>query len=1323
MTRTLLLSCCLLLIGLCPAAEAARLPALPDAQVAEVQKFDRLLPGVALNGDVAVAMAGDLAIVGRAVSGHPGTAVVMGRQASGQWQPIKILAPSDGTPGDFFGASVAIGPQIAVVAALGSRGVYVFERHRGGSDQWGQAARIDTSAFGIGHFVTQIALTGLELFVAARLADPGGVQDAGAVHLYRPGPGGLTNWIPIATLTAPTPAASDQFGYSLAVADDVLAVNVHTSTPDSTSRVEVFRRDAISGNWAHEARIDQNGAPEPLFGANLAVAAGRLAISSYHAVHLYARAGSSWNPVQRIVGGGQALAWLGTSLIVGRVFGADDGVVERYREQAGVWIHAQTLRETRPDGLFDAFADEFGEALASNGEDLLVASGSATPDTYVFRMQEPFQVVQQVHPAGFAPTDEAQTAMAASGDFVAVARPDDGEVCVYERAAGGIEAWRRQQCLADPAPAPGRRFGAGLAFDGALLLIGASYPLASNQSGEVRVYQRNLSRETWEAAGLVAGQAVSTPNPLFGSVIAARLGRLVSVSAGQKLAVYALDGGTGTNFVQRQVIDKPAGFSSFERLSLSTDWLAVGDPGHNGGRGAVGLFRWTGTAFDSAPRRLLQPSLLNAGDNYGRALAIEGDTLVVGAREFGTQSLLQGRVFVHIESSGGPENFGLDNLIEAPVPAERDGFGLSLALGDERLVVGAPGDEGATAIRTAAYVFERMPYHRAAFALRQRFEGADWGSMVGQAVALAGDTLFVGAPEAGEGAGPARPRHFALHARAGGAGGPAHGQWVVPDGLSAAARYAEAIASEGDWMAVGAPAQDVDGREDQGVVFLYRRELLTGAYQLVHTLVAPDAQAGDEFGFALAMAGGRLLVGAYNRSEGSNADQGAAYLFERDLGGAGQWGLRRKLLPDDGGVSDFFGWSVALSAERALIGANCKTLAANVCQGRAYLYERQQGGADQWGLLRSFTAADGADFDRYGSAVALAGDDALIGSIFAMNPSGFRNGAVYLYRRDQGGAGHWGQVRKITPVDAQLDGSSLARFGERLVVEGSDALVGAPNATSFQVPGRGAVYALARDATGTGQWGQTGKLAAADGATGDGYGSALALRDGRALIGAPGADPGGEIQRGAVYVLQQQSLQQWRVVGRIVPADGAAIDQLGTAVAFAAGRYALGAPTRAIDGQLRLQDAQIDGADLGISILEEGAVPPAGVFRYRIQVRNVGRIAAAAPIVAVSVPPHTHAGLASGWQCSPNSQAGAVCSLMAPNLLAGEAGYLDFDLVAEGIPASLGQLPISAGILLGEGDGFDPFLPDNTASYNAFVDHGVPDLIFGGSGPGGGGFE
>lgn len=196
-------------------------------------------------------------------------------------------------------------------------------------------------------------------------------------------------------------------------------------------------------------------------------------------------------------------------------------------------------------------------------------------------------------------------------------------------------------------------------------------------------------------------------------------------------------------------------------------------------------------------------------------------------------------------------------------------------------------------------------------------------------------------------------------------------------------------------------------------------------------------------------------------------------------------------------AADGFGFSVALSGDRALVGAVGED-AGNTDAGAAYVYFRTAG---VWKQEARLVAPDGPGYyGFFGFAVALTGDRAFITDQSYRNDV-FNRGAVHVFVRS---GTEW------THEALLLDPDTFWLFGRSVSVSGNRVIVGAPFDGET-----GAAHLFSRV---SGGWQQTDVIAAADSAAGDNFGSAVALSDGHAIIGANGAAAAGRPGVGAAYV-------------------------------------------------------------------------------------------------------------------------------------------------------------------------------------------------------------
>jgi hypothetical protein len=232
------------------------------------------------------------------------------------------------------------------------------------------------------------------------------------------------------------------------------------------------------------------------------------------------------------------------------------------------------------------------------------------------------------------------------------------------------------------------------------------------------------------------------------------------------------------------------------------------------------------------------------------------------------------------------------------------------------------------------------------------------------------------------------------------------------------------------------------------------------------------------FGESVAISNTTIVIGESR----NNFDPGAAYIYERNHGGADNWGQIKKLTASDGAGNFAFGGAVGINGNTIVIGAYNK--------GGAYIYERNQGGVNNWGEVKILAASD-ADFgDSFGTGIAILADTIVVG---AWSKNSF-TGAAYIFERNQGGANNWGQTKKLIASDAAIGD----QFGSSIAITTDLVLVGASRKNSVT----GAVYVFGRNQGGANSWGQVDKLTAIDGKAGDDFGSSLGIRGGTIIVGA-----------------------------------------------------------------------------------------------------------------------------------------------------------------------------------------------------------------------------
>lgn len=366
------------------------------------------------------------------------------------------------------------------------------------------------------------------------------------------------------------------------------------------------------------------------------------------------------------------------------------------------------------------------------------------------------------------------------------------------------------------------------------------------------------------------------------------------------------------------------------------------------------------------------------------------------------------------------------------------------------------------------------------------------------------------------------------------------GQRLVAEPVSEAGRFGVSVAIEGDLLAVGA-STDSTVSPDAGAVYRFRRE---GSAWVPTGRVAPAGLlSGDFFGYSVALDGGIMAAGAWG-DDTLGAFAGAAYVLEKSTDGSEVWIPKSKLVAPDGAITDFFGVTVALDGDTLAVGAPLVDTDGLVDRGAVYLY-RRVGPDGEWAYLRTVLADDPDPEAQFGFSVAMDGGLLAVGAT-AADAQGENSGAVYLFGRDQGGPDQWGLVKKLAGSD--VDQRDV--FGSAVAVDGDRVAAGASSRNRGGVFS-GAVFVFERDEGGSDNWGQTATFGPTTPENTQKFGGAVALMGDTVVVGAPGTTVGGVEDVGGAFVfVRDPTTGVWGEAASIEPAGVSAGGLFGGAVAM-----------------------------------------------------------------------------------------------------------------------------------------------------------------------------
>jgi hypothetical protein len=678
-----------------------------------------------------------------------------------------------------------------------------------------------------------------------------------------------------------------------------------------------------------------------------------------------------------------------------------------------------------------------------------------------------------------ASNELAGTSIAVSDDLLVVGAPgydvggvvDSGAVHVFRRLSGlrtnatttATHGWTLAATLVNDTPQANGRLGESVAVRDGLVIAGA--PGRNNAGGTVWIWKRTSEAADVWAGEVVLGAPSGAPGWKFGSAVSFN-GSTIAVGspfAGAGRAHLFLRG-TNNNWPVLQTLLPHAADGRFgAALDLDeADNLIVGSPDAsvNGPQsGEAYIYRRTETASGPEWIEEADPGSFINGGHAGASVAIDRGWAFVGSPDEVIDAGRSGRVRIY-RRNGMPGNLwepAAVAVLEPPVSLNGvQKFGSAIALDEHTAVIGAPGGTNTG----AAFVYSRV--HGGAGDWRYTAKLLDpcneAGDGFGSSIALDHDKIFVGSPKADIlSAGNAGT--VTLFERQG-------AKWTlqreVPD--DSTHRIGSAVAVSGDWMVIGS-TRDWDGvsegPSDAGQVYVLRRhDGANGMWNVVQRVVRPnfgtyDADV-DDFGRAVDISDRVFVVGS----------TAGTHTFE--LATDGQVTHLGRLLRHTDDID--FGRAVAIHGQRIAVAAfNSVAFFVRTNEHTVLLGEL---------FIQTHWRREARRSAGYAVAVDLSDTTAVVGSPGDVSISGNVFGTVSVFERDAGGANNWGTTAYFTDPDVFGDELFLPAFGVSVALDGDTLVVGTwtPDQQGSGEHGSGTIFQ--RNAGGLNQW---GKLAEVDG--------------------------------------------------------------------------------------------------------------------------------------------------------------------------------------------------------------------------------------------------
>ena len=325
--------------------------------------------------------------------------------------------------------------------------------------------------------------------------------------------------------------------------------------------------------------------------------------------------------------------------------------------------------------------------------------------------------------------------------------------------------------------------------------------------------------------------------------------------------------------------------------------------------------------------------------------------------------------------------------------------------------------------------------------------------------------------------------------------------------------FGSSVSIDGSYAIVGSYGDD----GGTGSAYIFNRSGTTWIEE--QKLTASDGEAGDYFGSSVSINWNLVIVGAY----GDDGGTGSAYIFNRS---GTTWIEEQKLTASDGEAGDYFGSSVSIYEDLAIIGA----YADDSYTGSVYAFNYS---GTTWNELLKITASDSATGDRFGCSVSFDGTFAIIGAYGDDSYSG----SAYILEY----CCYWKWREKVNIS------SGLPFFGWSVSIDGDYAIIGAPGIPDSG--STGSVYIFKRDEKRWYEhmyWNGTNY--------GEYLGVSVSIDGGYAIAGAYGD----ESYTGSAYIFNRIGTT-WIEEQKLTASDGEASDRFGSSVSIDAGYTIIGA--------------------------------------------------------------------------------------------------------------------------------------------------------------------
>jgi len=607
-------------------------------------------------------------------------------------------------------------------------------------------------------------------------------------------------------------------------------------------------------------------------------------------------------------------------------------------------------------------------------------------------------------------------------------------------------------------------FGSAVAVSGNYAIVGAYEEDDAGGTGSGKVYIYNVT-----TGALV--HTLDNPNA-YSTSASDYFGNSVAISGNYAIVAAYAEGDAGGNTSGKAYIfnvttgalvhtlDNPNAYSTSNidrfgwSVAISDNYAIVGayfeDDASGLNSGKAYIFNvGTGALVHTLDNPNAYSTSLS--DRFGDSVAISGNYAIVGTYlEDDAGGTTSGKAYIFNVTTGALLHT-LDNP-NAYSTSAVDDFGTSVSISDNYAIVGAYGedDAGGGAGSGKAYIFNVTTGALLHTLDNPNAYGTSAGDYFGYSVSISGNYAIVGAYLEDDAGGFNSGKAYIFNVTTGSLVHTLDNPNAY--GTSSGDLFGHSVAISGNYAIIGAYQEDDAGGIQSGKAYIFAGEELSyigrevyydteteieySAGALVHTLDNPNVYStslNDLFGWEVAISGNYAIVGAYLEDAAGGSGSGKAYIFNVTTGAL----LHTLDNPTAYSTSqaDYFGYSVAMSGNYAIVGAYNEDDAGGLNSGKAYIFNVTTGALVH--TLDNPNAYSTSQTDRFGDSVAISGNYAIVGAYSEADAGGTFSGKAYIYNVTTGALVH----TLDNPNAYSTSASDI--FGYSVAISGNYAIVGA----------------------------------------------------------------------------------------------------------------------------------------------------------------------------------------------------------------------------------------------------------------------------------------